>query len=88
MPTDAAARKEMAQASVVTREHAACSSVPFLEGSPWQRIKGAGEGSTADGDGSAHWSGLEVPEARNHRFCVHSLQEFREQIFRPPPIDG
>ena len=74
--------KEMEDACAEARKTAVCKAVPRLDGSPWQRIKGAGEGSS---DG---WSGLAVPEARNHRFFVASLAEFKEQIFNPPPIDG
>ena len=99
LPSDARATAELAAAGKAALERATCRAVPRVDDSPWQRIKRVGEGSAAAGSsgadssdaaaaGGSHWSGLAVPEARNHRFFVASLAEFREQIFHPPPVDG
>ena len=85
LPTDAKARAALDKACASARDAMKCEAVPRVDATPWQPIQGAGEGSEA-GTSGARWVALPVPEARNHRFFVASLKEFREQIFNPPPV--
>ena len=40
-------------------------------------------------DESDEWRGrLAMPDARNHRFFVSEVAEFRDQVFNMPPIEG
>ena len=39
-----------------------------------------GSGGTVPGGEEDPWGGLEIPEARNHRFFLRSMEEFREQL--------
>ena len=72
-------RRDIDQACAAAREQPPpCYAVPCIDGSPWQRIKGSGEGARF----------ASPPEARNHRFFVERLSEFREVVCTPPPVDG
>ena len=72
-------RRDIDQACAAAREQPPpCYAVPCIDGSPWQRIKGSGEGARF----------ASPPEARNHRFFVGGLGEFREVVCTPPPVDG
>ena len=94
LPTEPSEVAELQQGCERALTQVTCRNVPSFKGDPWERIKGAKEGSAASSgpDGTAgHWLDLDVPEARNHRFFVSSIKEFREQIFNPSiddAIDG
>ena len=61
-----------------------CRQVPAVEGSPWQRIP-EGRGATQGGSETegSYYTALPLPEARNQRFFVSAVSEFREQIVHP-----
>ena len=57
-------------------------AVPRVE-APWEAVPPAapdGSGGAVPAEEEDPWSGLEIPEARNHRFFLRSMAEFREQL--------
>ena len=82
-PAAAAAVQAAGSASTARRV-----AVPRVE-APWeavaQAVKPAAPGGTGRDSGQGEeaadpWRGLEIPEARNHRFFVRHMAEFREQL--------
>jgi len=71
-------------------------AVPCVEGNTWERLETKPTKPTKPTKRTARqckesasaWVGLPVPEARNHRFFVRAVSEFREQICALPPVDG
>ena len=57
-------------------------AVPRIE-APWEEVPPTapdGSGGTGPEEEADPWSCLEIPEARNHRFFLRDMAEFREQL--------
>jgi len=64
---------------------------------PWEAVAqavtpappgGNGRDSGQEEEAADPWRGLEIPEARNHRFFVRHMAEFREQLLPGEEEEG
>jgi len=71
-------------------------AVPRVE-APWEAVAqavmpappgGNGRDSGQGEEAADPWGGLEIPEARNHRFFVRHMAEFREQLLPSEEEEG